>query len=150
MKHEAHLSQGTIRYREDGTGEPLLFVHGVVVNGELWRKVVPRLDGQSMRNARLELETAGLNLGEIVSIPSQSVPPDVIIATEPSAGSTAPRGTPVNLLVSTGGTSRTSWPEKPRSPRPAVRCGTDPRSQAAYGQYKRQPHAAVPIASSAD
>jgi pimeloyl-ACP methyl ester carboxylesterase len=43
MKHEIHLSQGTIRYREDGTGEPLLFVHGVVVNGDLWRKVVPRL-----------------------------------------------------------------------------------------------------------
>ena len=43
MKHEVHLSQGTIRYREDGTGEPLLFVHGVVVNGDLWRKVIPRL-----------------------------------------------------------------------------------------------------------
>ncbi len=43
MNHEAHLSQGTIRYREDGTGEPLLFLHGVVVNGDLWRKVVPRL-----------------------------------------------------------------------------------------------------------
>jgi pimeloyl-ACP methyl ester carboxylesterase len=43
MKHEVHLPQGTIRYREDGTGEPLLFVHGVVVNGSLWRKVVPRL-----------------------------------------------------------------------------------------------------------
>ena len=43
MKHEVHLSQGTIRYREDGTGEPLLFVHGVLVNGSLWRKVVPRL-----------------------------------------------------------------------------------------------------------
>jgi pimeloyl-ACP methyl ester carboxylesterase len=43
MKHEVHLPQGTIRYREDGTGEPLLFVHGVLVNGALWRKVVPRL-----------------------------------------------------------------------------------------------------------
>ena len=43
MKHEVHLPQGTIRYREDGTGEPILFVHGVVVNGDLWRKVVPRL-----------------------------------------------------------------------------------------------------------
>ena len=43
MKHEVHLSQGTIRYREDGTGEPLLFVHGFAVNGQLWRKVVPRL-----------------------------------------------------------------------------------------------------------
>jgi pimeloyl-ACP methyl ester carboxylesterase len=43
VKHEVHLSQGTIRYREDGTGEPLLFVHGLGVNGSLWRKVVPRL-----------------------------------------------------------------------------------------------------------
>jgi pimeloyl-ACP methyl ester carboxylesterase len=43
MKHEVHLRQGTIRYREDGTGEALLFVHGVLVNGSLWRKVVPRL-----------------------------------------------------------------------------------------------------------
>ena len=43
MKHEVHLPQGTIRYSEEGTGEPLLFVHGVVVNGSLWRKVVPSL-----------------------------------------------------------------------------------------------------------
>jgi pimeloyl-ACP methyl ester carboxylesterase len=43
MKHEVHLPQGTIRYQEDGIGEPLLFVHGVVVNGSLWRKVVPGL-----------------------------------------------------------------------------------------------------------
>jgi pimeloyl-ACP methyl ester carboxylesterase len=43
MKHEVHLPQGTIRYREDGNGEPLLFVHGVLVNGSLWRKVVPQL-----------------------------------------------------------------------------------------------------------
>ena len=43
MKHEVHLQQGTIRYHEEGTGEPLLFVHGVVVNGSLWRKVVPGL-----------------------------------------------------------------------------------------------------------
>jgi pimeloyl-ACP methyl ester carboxylesterase len=37
------LSQGTIRYREYGTGEPILFVHGLLVNGSLWRKVVPML-----------------------------------------------------------------------------------------------------------
>ena len=43
MKHEVHLQQGTIRYREDGTGEPLLFVHGVLVDGDLWRDVAPRL-----------------------------------------------------------------------------------------------------------
>lgn len=40
---EVELPQGKIRYREAGTGEPLLFVHGFLVNGDLWRKVVPIL-----------------------------------------------------------------------------------------------------------
>jgi pimeloyl-ACP methyl ester carboxylesterase len=40
------LSQGTIRYRDTGTGQPLVFVHGLLVNGELWRKVVPILATQ--------------------------------------------------------------------------------------------------------
>ncbi|MDT5185849.1 MAG: hypothetical protein QOI29_4007, partial [Mycobacterium sp.] len=34
---------GTISYRERGTGSPIVFVHGVAVNGDLWRRVVPRL-----------------------------------------------------------------------------------------------------------
>jgi pimeloyl-ACP methyl ester carboxylesterase len=40
---EARLAQGTIRYRELGAGEPILLVHGLLVNGELWREVAPRL-----------------------------------------------------------------------------------------------------------
>jgi pimeloyl-ACP methyl ester carboxylesterase len=40
---EVQLGQGTIRYRERGTGEPIVFVHGLLVNGDLWRKVVPTL-----------------------------------------------------------------------------------------------------------
>jgi pimeloyl-ACP methyl ester carboxylesterase len=34
---------GTIEYRERGSGPPIVFVHGVGVNGDLWRKVVPAL-----------------------------------------------------------------------------------------------------------
>jgi pimeloyl-ACP methyl ester carboxylesterase len=41
--NEVTLPQGTIRYRERGTGQPLVFVHGLLVNGDLWRKVVPEL-----------------------------------------------------------------------------------------------------------
>jgi pimeloyl-ACP methyl ester carboxylesterase len=37
------LPQGTIAYRETGQGPVLLFVHGVLVNGDHWRKVVPLL-----------------------------------------------------------------------------------------------------------
>ena len=42
-QREAKLSQGTVRYREQGQGEPIVFVHGLLVNGDLWRKVVPLL-----------------------------------------------------------------------------------------------------------
>jgi pimeloyl-ACP methyl ester carboxylesterase len=39
------LSQGTIRYRDDGPrgGETLVFVHGLLVNGRLWEGVTERL-----------------------------------------------------------------------------------------------------------
>lgn len=40
---EIQLGQGRIRYRESGSGEPLVFLHGIVANGNLWRKVIPRL-----------------------------------------------------------------------------------------------------------
>jgi pimeloyl-ACP methyl ester carboxylesterase len=40
---EARLSQGTIRYRELGAGEPILLVHGLLANGLLWQEVAPQL-----------------------------------------------------------------------------------------------------------
>jgi pimeloyl-ACP methyl ester carboxylesterase len=33
---EVKLSQGTIRYSEVGEGPPVVFVHGVMVNGDVW------------------------------------------------------------------------------------------------------------------
>lgn len=42
---EVELPQGTITYRESGEGEPIVFLHGVLVNGLLWRNVVPELAG---------------------------------------------------------------------------------------------------------
>jgi pimeloyl-ACP methyl ester carboxylesterase len=40
----AGVRQGTIRYRESGAGEPIVFMHGLLVNGLLWRKVTPLLE----------------------------------------------------------------------------------------------------------
>ena len=37
------LSQGTVRYADAGSGPTLLFVHGFLVDGTLWRDVVPML-----------------------------------------------------------------------------------------------------------
>jgi pimeloyl-ACP methyl ester carboxylesterase len=43
---EAKLSQGTIHYRESGAGPPIVFVHGLLVDGRLWRKVTPLLESR--------------------------------------------------------------------------------------------------------
>jgi pimeloyl-ACP methyl ester carboxylesterase len=40
---ELTLQQGTIRYRDEGTGPTLFFVHGALVDGRLWEPVVDRL-----------------------------------------------------------------------------------------------------------
>jgi pimeloyl-ACP methyl ester carboxylesterase len=41
---EVKIPQGTIRYRESGSGPAIVFVHGLLVDGRLWRKVTPLLE----------------------------------------------------------------------------------------------------------
>ncbi len=41
---EITLPQGTVRYSESGSGDTIVLVHGLLVDGRLWRKVVPRLE----------------------------------------------------------------------------------------------------------
>lgn len=40
---EVQLPQGALRYRDSGSGEAIVFVHGLLVNGALWRRVTPHL-----------------------------------------------------------------------------------------------------------
>jgi pimeloyl-ACP methyl ester carboxylesterase len=40
------LDAGTIRYRDSGSGPTIVFAHGLLVDGSLWRKVTPLLDGE--------------------------------------------------------------------------------------------------------
>lgn len=42
---EIDLTGGTVRVHERGKGPAILFVHGLLVNSTLWRKVVARLEG---------------------------------------------------------------------------------------------------------
>jgi pimeloyl-ACP methyl ester carboxylesterase len=37
------LDQGTVQYRDTGDGEPVLLLHGYLMNGRLWEPVVDRL-----------------------------------------------------------------------------------------------------------
>ncbi|GAC1310210.1 MAG: alpha/beta fold hydrolase [Vulcanimicrobiaceae bacterium] len=40
------LPMATLHYTDCGRGAPLVFIHGVFVNGQLWRKVVPELEAR--------------------------------------------------------------------------------------------------------
>jgi pimeloyl-ACP methyl ester carboxylesterase len=44
---EITLPQGTIHYRDGGEGPPVVFIHGLLVDGTLWRKVTPLLEGEA-------------------------------------------------------------------------------------------------------
>ncbi|MEA2470071.1 MAG: hypothetical protein QOE38_1070 [Thermoleophilaceae bacterium] len=44
--NDVELTAGTIRYRDTGSGPPIVFIHGLLVDGTLWRKVVPQLEGR--------------------------------------------------------------------------------------------------------
>jgi pimeloyl-ACP methyl ester carboxylesterase len=46
MRKSVDLSQGEIRYRDEGEGETLVFVHGLLVDGRLWQRVTPLLRGE--------------------------------------------------------------------------------------------------------
>ena len=45
---EIQLPAGPIRYRATGDGPPIVFVHGLLVDGRLWDGVLPHLNGRRL------------------------------------------------------------------------------------------------------
>jgi serine/threonine-protein kinase len=78
----------------------------VVSQGQAERRV-PRTAGQSFRSARLTLNGAGYELGDVLRVPSPNVARNFVVASDPPAGERALPGDKVHLLVSDG-------PERPR------------------------------------
>ncbi|HWR82134.1 MAG TPA: PASTA domain-containing protein [Candidatus Deferrimicrobium sp.] len=70
----------------------------------LGQKMVPIPDvaGKSVRQATLDLETAGLILGEIAWALSDTLPERVVVFSYPNAGTEVPLGSAVNLMVNRG------------------------------------------------
>jgi pimeloyl-ACP methyl ester carboxylesterase len=54
VARELELPQGELRYFESGSGPPIVFAHGLLVNANLWRNVVARLSSD-FRCIALEL-----------------------------------------------------------------------------------------------
>src|SRR3712207_9559640 len=57
-RRELALPQGTIEYHDAGSGPVLVFVHGALVNANLWRQVVARLSDR-FRCVALDLPLGG-------------------------------------------------------------------------------------------
>jgi len=63
---------------------------------------IPNVAGKSVRQAMLELESAGLRLGEIAWAFSDTIPEKVVVFSYPAAESEIPLGSHVNLMVNRG------------------------------------------------
>ena len=74
--------------------------------------LIPQLSGKSVRQAMLDLETAGLFLGEIAWAFSDTLPERVVVFSYPAAGMEIPLGTQVNLMVNRGRASNFTYMPK--------------------------------------
>lgn len=61
-RHTVQLPQGVLEYREHGSGPPVVFVHGLLVNADLWRGVVPGLAKAGYRCLAPDLPFGGHSL----------------------------------------------------------------------------------------
>jgi serine/threonine-protein kinase len=73
---------------------------------------IPFLGGLSVRQAMLDLETAGLTLGEIAWAFSDTLPERVIVFSYPAANTEIPIGSPVHLMVNHGRASNFTYVPK--------------------------------------
>jgi pimeloyl-ACP methyl ester carboxylesterase len=69
--HELDLAQGRLRYFDAGAGATLVFLHGLLVNANLWRKVVERLS-DDFRCIVLDLPLGS----HTIPMPSADLSPD--------------------------------------------------------------------------
>jgi len=70
---------------------------------------IPELGGLSVRQAILDLETSGLELGEIAWARSDTLPERVVVFSYPAAGVEIPLGSPVNLMINRGRASNFTY-----------------------------------------
>jgi pimeloyl-ACP methyl ester carboxylesterase len=58
-EREVRVGAGPIRYRERGRGEPVVFLHGVLMNADVWHRVVPIVADAGHRCIAPDLPTGG-------------------------------------------------------------------------------------------
>jgi pimeloyl-ACP methyl ester carboxylesterase len=73
-RRTVEIPAGTIEYRERGSGPPIVFAHGVGVNGDLWRNVAPELAGDGYRCIAPDLPLGGHSIPLSEPAPDMSLP----------------------------------------------------------------------------
>ncbi len=74
----------------------------LVVSGGRVEQRVPQLASQTLRFARLTLNSEGYELGDVLRVSSNRVPRNFVVASDPAPDAVASPGERVNLLVSDG------------------------------------------------
>ena len=75
---------------------------GIVISRGPGEEIVPDVAGESLASAQSTLQANGFRIGGPEEESSSSVPAGQVIRTEPSGGSSAPRGSTVTVVVSSG------------------------------------------------
>jgi serine/threonine-protein kinase len=103
-EHSPARLEGTVLSQEPPAGtmvKPGRPVEVVISKGsELVR--LPYLAGVTVRQASLSLSDLGLVSGDVRWVFSDSLPPEVVTATDPGAGALVPKGSHVTLYVNQG------------------------------------------------
>jgi beta-lactam-binding protein with PASTA domain len=66
------------------------------------RRIVPRIEGESLQAAQLILEQEGFTIGRVVGVHSEAYAPDSIIAQNPAPYDEAGEATEIDVLLSRG------------------------------------------------
>jgi serine/threonine-protein kinase len=103
---EYHLDKpvGTIisQYPPEGTKVKSGRIVKVTISSGKKDVTIPPLAGFSVRQAKLNIEAAGLMLGDIAWTFSDSLPENVVVFSYPATGTEVTAGTEVNLMVNRG------------------------------------------------
>jgi len=124
IEYSALIDSGVVLRQRPAAGERVKRGRriGVILSGGAERIAVPETTGERVRQARIALAERGLRVGDVVTVPHETVEEHRVIATDPVAGTETMKGSPVNLLVSIGPEpSRFLAPDLTGMPLPEVR-----------------------------
>jgi eukaryotic-like serine/threonine-protein kinase len=98
------VDRGSVIRTEPGSGNTVArkYKVNVVVSSGPAQVTVPNVANQTQDAAQQALQAAGLEVGAVSSDYSSSVPEGTVLSSDPGSGSTATKGTVVNLTVSNG------------------------------------------------